>query len=79
MLIRSMFEDVIVAHWLLLHEDEGDFYGERLLRHQHAMYLAADRVSKRYGAPTADLSTIRDQEAAGRRVWAHGRKIVVGT
>jgi Family of unknown function (DUF5677) len=63
MLIRSMFEDVIVAHWLLLHEDEGEFYGERFLRHQHAMYLAADRVSKRYGAPTADLSEIRDHEA----------------
>jgi hypothetical protein len=63
MLIRSMFEDVVVTHWLLLHEDEGDHYGERFIRHQDAMELAADRVAERYGAPRRDLSKIKPNEA----------------
>ena len=43
MLLRSMFEDVVVVHWLLLHEDEIDHYAGRLVRHANAMTLAQDR------------------------------------
>jgi hypothetical protein len=64
MLLRGMFEDVVVTHWLLLHQAEAEHYTARFVRHRDAMRLAADRVAERYGAPRAELSDIKPNEAA---------------
>ena len=56
MLLRSMFEDVVVAHWLLLHEDEVEHYVGRFLRHAEAMQLEAARVAERFKAPPVEIT-----------------------
>jgi hypothetical protein len=64
MLLRSMFEDVTVAHWLLLHEDEAEHYAGRFIRHAEAMRLEAARVAERYGAPQVYVAGLRSREQA---------------
>jgi hypothetical protein len=64
MLIRGMFEDVAVTHWLLLHMDEAEHYTGRFIRHRDAMRLALDRVAERYGAPRGEISDIKPNEVA---------------
>jgi hypothetical protein len=39
MLTRSMFEDVIVAHWMALNQEDQDWLPERFLRHRDAIAL----------------------------------------
>lgn len=39
MLTRTLFEDVIVAHWLVLNEEDADWLVERFLRHREAIAL----------------------------------------
>jgi hypothetical protein len=39
MLTRTLFEDVIVAHWLVLNEEDSDWLVERFLRHREAIAL----------------------------------------
>jgi hypothetical protein len=63
MLLRSMFEDVVVVHWLLLHEDEVDHYARRLSRHANAMTLAQDRSLAAQEGPRANLNHLRASEA----------------
>lgn len=64
MLLRSMFEDVTVAHWLLLHEDEAAHYVGRFLRHAEAMRLEAARVAERFGAPPVEVTeSLKSKEA----------------
>jgi hypothetical protein len=64
MLIRSMFEDVVVAHWLLLHVDAGDYYSGRFARHREAMILGLQRVAEKYGGPTVDVSGVTNDPQA---------------
>jgi Family of unknown function (DUF5677) len=39
MLTRSLFEDVIVAHWMALNESDQEWLPERFLRHREAIAL----------------------------------------
>lgn len=39
MLARSLFEDVVVVHWLVLNEDDPDWLVERFLRQREAIAL----------------------------------------
>jgi hypothetical protein len=63
MLMRSMFEDVAVVHWLLLHEDEESHYVGCFERHRNAMRLALDRAAEQYDGPREDVSDIKPDEA----------------
>jgi hypothetical protein len=46
MLTRSLFEDVVVAHWMALNEDEPDWLSERFIRHREAIALHQRRLFK---------------------------------
>jgi hypothetical protein len=83
MLLRSLFEDMVVMHWLLLNEANGDWYAQRLLAHRDAMMLAAERVDKMLGWPSrSDVSHLvgRENELkqfgdyAQRDWWAYDAK-----
>lgn len=63
MLLRSMFEDMVVMHWLVLHETESDYYVARLQAHRDAMVLAAARVDAAIGWPArADVTALLDRQ-----------------
>lgn len=63
MLLRSLFEDMVVMHWLLLNEADGEWYAQRLLAHRDAMMLAVERVDKLLGWPSrADVSHLLGRE-----------------
>ncbi len=63
MLLRSLFEDMAVMHWLLLHPEDQLHYAQRFLDHRDAMALVAERVAREVGWPTEqDVTAIRDRE-----------------
>jgi hypothetical protein len=41
MLLRPLFEDMAVAHWLVLNEADADYFIQRFLRHCRALAVAA--------------------------------------
>jgi hypothetical protein len=49
MLTRSLFEDVIVTHWLILRERDGDWLAGRFLRHREAIALHQRQMEKELG------------------------------
>jgi hypothetical protein len=46
MLTRSLFEDVIVAHWLILKHQDRDWLAGRFLRHREAIALHQQTMEK---------------------------------
>jgi hypothetical protein len=46
MLTRSLFEDVIVAHWLVLGQEDRDWLAGRFLRHREAIALHQQTMEK---------------------------------
>jgi Family of unknown function (DUF5677) len=68
MLVRSLFEDMIVSHWLVLHRDDSDWLVERFQRHRDAMALHQARLQREtgwhLGRPVADASALRSKQNA---------------
>ena len=54
MLSRSLFEDMVVSHWLVLHRDDPDWLVARFHEHADAMRLHAHDVRVSFGLPPAD-------------------------
>jgi hypothetical protein len=49
MLSRSLFEDMVVAHWLELNHDDPDWLIDRFDRHRDAMRLHDARIRRAFG------------------------------
>ena len=68
MLVRSLFEDMVVAHWLVLNRDDSDWLVARFQRHRDAMALYQDKLQREtgwdLGRPVADASALRSQQNA---------------
>jgi hypothetical protein len=68
MLVRSLFEDVVVAHWLVLNHDDPDWLIVRFQRHRDAMALHQERLQREtgwnLGRPIADASALKAQQNA---------------
>jgi Family of unknown function (DUF5677) len=77
MLCRSIFEDMVVAHWLVLHEDDPEFLTRRYIDHLDAIRLNEARTTERHGYSAPDVSDlagreeelIRDFGASAQRQW----------
>lgn len=77
MLCRSIFEDMVVAHWLVLHEDDPEFLTSRYIDHLDAIRLNEARTTERHGYPAPDVSDlagrekelVRDFGANAQRQW----------
>jgi hypothetical protein len=67
MLCRSLFEDMVVAHWLVLHEDDPEFLVERYLNHLDAMRLNEAATAARHGVEAPDVSDLAGREDDLRR------------
>lgn len=67
MLCRSLFEDMIVAHWLVLHEDDPEFLVERYLGHLDAMRWNEAVTAGRHGVEPPDVSELAGREDELRR------------
>jgi hypothetical protein len=67
MLCRSLFEDMVVAHWLVLHEDDPEFLVERYLDHLDAMRLNEATTAARHGVEAPDVSDLAGREDDLRR------------
>jgi uncharacterized protein DUF5677 len=68
MLVRSLFEDMVVAHWLVLNHQDPDWLIKRFQRHRDAMALHQDRLQREtgwsLGRPLADASALKAQQNA---------------
>jgi hypothetical protein len=68
MLVRSLFEDMVVAHWLVLNRDDSDWLVARFQRHRDAMALYQDKLQREtgwdLGRPVANAATLRSQQNA---------------
>jgi len=49
MLTRTLFEDVIVAHWILFNHKDPDWLVKRFLRHREAIALHQRRLREQTG------------------------------
>jgi hypothetical protein len=49
MLTRTLFEDVIISHWLLFNHKDPDWLVERFLRHREAIALHQRKLQKETG------------------------------
>lgn len=49
MLTRSLFEDMVVGHWLLFNREEPDWLVEKFLRQREAIALHQQRLQKQTG------------------------------
>lgn len=72
MLARSLFEDLVVAHWIVLNEDDPQWLIDRFFRHRDAMALyqsqLAARTDWRMGPPiVSDASTLKSRQNALRK------------
>ena len=67
MLCRSLFEDMVVAHWLVLHEDDPEFLVDRYLDHLDAMRLNEATTAARHGVEAPDVSGLAGRENDLRR------------
>jgi hypothetical protein len=63
MLSRPLFEDMVVAHWVALHDDDPGWLLERFLDHRDAMRLAEARARRAIGWSEPDVSDIIEREA----------------
>ena len=64
MLGRSLFEDMVVAHWLVLHRDNPGWLIDRFTAHRDAMRLNEAEARRRLGASplSDDLSDLAGRE-----------------
>lgn len=60
MLTRTLFEDVIVAHWLVLNSDDPDWLVERYIRHREAIALHQRRMQEQTGWAMGPPISARD-------------------
>ena len=69
MLSRPLFEDMIVAHGMVLHDEDPHWLIERFLDHRDAMRLAEARARRKIGwsEPNVDDIIEREAELIGRR------------
>jgi hypothetical protein len=76
MLCRSLFEDMAVAHWLVLHENDPEFLIQRFRSQKDAIRLYNETQRVRYGQdPVEDISDLagRKQELLNT-FGSHARK-----
>lgn len=66
MLARSLFEDVVVAHWLVLNREDPDWLVDRFFRHREAIALHAERLHRKTTWQFGDVAGV-DLDAARRR------------
>lgn len=68
MLVRSLFEDMIVAHWLVLNHEAPDWLTGRFERHRQAMALYQDELQRatgwNLGRPVADAAALKKRQNA---------------
>jgi hypothetical protein len=63
-----LFEDMAIAHWLVLHREDPDWLVVKFGRHVEAMRLHEAEVRERMGAPAVDdVSALRPRADALRR------------
>jgi hypothetical protein len=62
MLCRSIFEDMVVAHWLVLHEGDCGSLTQRYIEHSDAIRLNEATTAKGHGWPSADVSDLAGKE-----------------
>jgi hypothetical protein len=62
MLCRSIFEDMVVAHWLVLHEDEPEFLTRRFLDHLDAIRLNEATTTEAFAWEPQDVSDLMGRE-----------------
>lgn len=60
MLTRSLFEDVIVAHWLILKREDRDWLAGRFLRHREAIALHQLTLEQELGLAMAPPMRVPD-------------------
>lgn len=60
MLTRSLFEDVIVAHWLIFNHEDPDWLAERFLRHREAIALRQRTLEQELGLAMAPPMRVPD-------------------
>jgi hypothetical protein len=66
MLCRSIFEDMVVAHWLVLHEENPDFLTRRYIDHLDAIRLNEATTTEAFGWEPQDVSDLRGREKSLR-------------
>jgi hypothetical protein len=68
MLVRSLFEDMVVAHWLVLNHEDPHWLIERFQRHRDAIALHQERLQREtswtLGRPVADPAALRAEKNA---------------
>lgn len=80
MLARALFEDVAVAHWVMLNEDDPTWLIDRFFRHRDAIALHQRRLSQetawRVGAPIVSdpESLLSRQNALTKEFGAEAQK-----
>src|SRR4051794_9795074 len=64
MLGRSLFEDMVVAHWLVLNEDDPDWLIQRFCDHRDAMRLYDATMREQVDVPPSgdDISDLIGKE-----------------
>jgi len=62
MLSRPLFEDMVVAHWIALNEEDPDWLTDRLLDQRDAMRLHEARARKKVGWSVPSTTDIADRE-----------------
>lgn len=70
MLTRSLFEDVIVAHWLIFKHEDRDWLAGRFLRHREAIALHQRTLEQELGLTMAPPMRVPDglsKRASGLR------------
>lgn len=69
MLCRTLFEDMIVGHWLLYNQGDHDWLVDRFLRHREAIALHKERIrdatgGAAMGPPLTVADDVRSREKA---------------
>lgn len=68
MLARCLFEDVIVAHWLVFNKDDQEWLVQRFLRHREAIALHQEKLERETKFSTGTRLPVapglKDREAA---------------
>lgn len=72
MLCRTLFEDMIVGHWLLYNQGDHEWLVERFLRHREAIALHKERIrdatgSAAMGPPLRVADDVKRRLASDRR------------
>jgi hypothetical protein len=71
MLCRSIFEDMVVAHWLVLHEDDPEFLTQRYMRQLDAIRLNEAKTTEAFGWVPDDVSDLAGREEELRKEFGN--------